>query len=80
MIDHITVQQQIFDTRDDDNTTKMSVLKILISAFFLCIGLFLIVILVAKTEEARNLILIAILAVAGVQIFNKTFPYKLFMF
>lgn len=79
MISPVTIQKQIFDTRDDKQFIMMRIFKILLGFICLFIGLYLLAIIQQKPKEVFELIAIALFAYFGVMLFNKTLPYKIFM-
>ena len=79
MINPVTIQKQIFDTRDDKQFIMMKIFKIFLGILCLFIGLYLIAIMKEKTKEVFELIFGALCAYFGIMLFNKSLPFKIFM-
>ena len=79
MISPVTIQKQIFDTRDDKKFIMMKIFKILLGFLCLFIGLYLLAIMQQKRQEVYELIVVALFAYFGIMLFNKTLPFKIFM-
>lgn len=79
MISPVTIQKQIFDTRDDKQFIMMRIFKILLGLMCLFIGLYLLAMLKQKPKEIFELIAVALFAYFGIMLFNKSLPFKIFM-
>lgn len=80
MIEPVTIQKQIFDTRDDKDLLHMKVLKIMLGVLAFFIGLLFIVMFKQKPTEIYHLAILALMGYFGVIYFNKIMPYKIFLF
>ena len=79
MISPVTIQKQIFDTRDDKKFIMMRIFKILLGFLCLLIGLYLLSMIQQKPKEIFELIAVALFAYFGIMMFNKSLPFKIFM-
>jgi len=79
MISPVTIQKQIFDTRNDKQFIMMKILKILLEFLCLFIGLYLLAMMKHKPKEIFELITVALFAYFGIMVFNKSLPFKIFM-
>lgn len=77
-ISPVTIQKQIFDTRDDKQFIMMKIFKMILASFCLCIGLYLLAMIQEKPNDIYKLILEALFVFFGIMIFNKSLPYKIF--
>lgn len=78
-ISPVTIQKQIFDTRDDKQFIMMKIFKIILGLFCLFVGLYLLAMIQKKPNDIYNLILEAMFVYFGIMIFNKSLPFKIFM-
>lgn len=78
MISPVTIQKQIFDTRDDKQFIMIKIFKILLGLLCLCIGLYMLAMINHKPKEVYELIIVALFAYFGIMMFNKTLPFKIF--
>jgi len=79
MISPVTIQKQIFDTRDDKQFIMMRIFKILLGFLCLFIGLYLLSMIQQKPNDIYKLILEALFVYFGIMMFNKSLPFKIFM-
>ena len=79
MISPVTIQKQIFDTRNDKQFIMMKIFKILLEFLCLFIGLYLLAMMKQKPKEIFELITVALCAYFGIMVFNKSLPFKIFM-
>ena len=79
MISPVTIQKQIFDTRDDKKFIMMKIFKILLGFLCLFIGLYLLSMIQQKPNDIYKLILEALFVYFGIMMFNKSLPFKFFM-
>tara|TARA_B100000497_G_scaffold127883_1_gene171558 strand:+ start:1830 stop:2210 length:381 start_codon:yes stop_codon:yes gene_type:complete len=75
----VTIQKQIFDTRDDKKIIMMKIFKIILGLCCLFIGLYLLAMIQQKPNDISKLILEALFVYFGIMIFNKSLPFKIFM-
>ena len=75
----VTIQKQIFDTRDDKQFIMMKIFKIILGLFCLFIGLYLLSMMRQKPKKIFELIVVALFVYFGIMIFNKSLPFKIFM-
>ena len=75
----VTIQKQIFDTRDDKQFIMMKIFKIILGLFCLFIGLYLLSMMQKKPKEIFELIAVALFAYFGIMLFNKSLPFKIFV-
>lgn len=78
-ISPVTIQKQIFDTRDDKQFIMMKIFKIILGFFCLFVGLYLLAMIQKKPNDIYKLIFEAIFVYFGIMIFNKSLPFKIFM-
>lgn len=80
MIEPVTIQKQIFDTRDDKEVLQMKIFKIMLGVLAFFIGMYFIIMFKQKPKEIYFLALLALFGYFGAVYFNKIMPYKIFMF
>jgi putative Mn2+ efflux pump MntP len=79
MISPVTIQKQIFDTRDDKKFIMMKIFKFFLGFLCLLIGLYLLSMMRQKPKEIFELIAVALFVYFGIMMFNKSLPFKIFM-
>lgn len=79
MINPVTIQKQIFDTRDDKQFIMMKIFNIILGLLALFVGIYLLVMINQKPNAIYKLIIEALFVYFGIMLFNKTLPFKIFM-